>query len=338
MRRRGFTRASTLGPIADVVATQGGSIERVFRRAELPLRLIESPDTLVPLREHFRLLSLAARELHDDAFGGRLGSQTSLAGLGVYGKWVTQAPTLLEAMHRAGSSLPHMLQSSTRLGMRRQGDEIHWSYELADPATEGRPQNEMLALWYKIVMIRQFAGPDWLPRRVVVGGLSASARRAIEEATGVETVNGEGPGRLVFDCRLLMTVNPNLRENRGLDAEELARIFDIPAPDDLPGNVGALIDLELLGGRPELARVARRTDLSTRTFQRRLAALGLSFSDLLTNARQRQAIRLLCRTDQSVTEIALRLGYGDLAHFSRAFERWSGVAPSRWRELAKSCG
>jgi AraC-like DNA-binding protein len=337
MRRTGYTRASTLGPIADVVTANGGSIERVFRRAELPIRLLESPDTLLPLRDHFRLLSIASRELRDEAFAARLGRQTSIAGLGVYGKWVIQAPTLLEAIHRAGTSLPHMMQSATRLSVRRDGDEAHWSYELADPATDGRPQNEILALWYMIVMIRHFVGAGWLPNRIMVGGLPANARRRIDEQMGVDTVICNRPGTIVFDQRLLMAVNPHLNANRGLSADELDRIFDIPDPDDMPGNVGALIDLELLDGRPDLSRIVRRAGLSQRTLQRRLAESGLSFSDLLKNKLQRRAMSLLCQS-LSITEIALMLGYRDPAHFSRAFESWSGVAPSRWRDLAKAGG
>lgn len=227
-----------------------------------------------------------------------------------------------------------MLQSATRLVVRRQREEVHWSYELADAATEGRSQNEMLALWYMIVLVRHFVGEGWLPSRIMVGGLPVSARRAIDAQLGAEIC--DKPATIVFDQGLLMAVNPNLGRSDGLDGDELARIFDIPAPDDLAGNVCALIDLELLGGRPTLSSVVRRAGLSKRTLQRRLGELGLSFSDLLRNTLQRRAIGLLCQSDRSITEIALTLGYADPAHFSRAFESWSGVAPSRWRELAKS--
>ncbi|BBU61872.1 transcriptional regulator [Methylosinus sp. C49] len=336
MRQTGYTRASTLGPIAEVVGGAGGSIERVFRRAELPLGLLESPDTLLPLRDHFRLLAASSRELGDEAFAARLGRRTSIAGLGVYGKWVTLAPTLLEAVHRAGTSLPHMLQSATRLVLRRQGEDVVWSYELDDPATEGRPQNEMLAVWYMIALVRHFAGARWLPRRVTFGGLPASARRSIGEQMGADIALCDGPGAIVFDQRLLMTVNPRPGEDDGLDAEEIARIFDIPAPDDLPGRIGVLIELELLGGRPKLETVVRRAGLSKRTLQRRLGDLGLSYADLLRDTLQRRAIRLLRRSELSITEIAARLGYSDPAHFTRAFEQWSGLAPSRWRELARA--
>lgn len=332
MRQGGYTRASTLGPIAEVVDSHGGSIERVFRRAELPIGLLESPDTLLPLRDHFRLLAAASRELADEAFAARLGRRISIAGLGVFGEWVTRAPTLLEAIHRAQTSMPHMLQSATRLVLRRRGEEVAWSYELADPATEGRPQNEMLAVCYMIAVVRHFAGARWLPSLVTLGGLPASARRSIDEQIGADTALCDGPGSIVFDRRLLMTMNPRPAVRDGLDADEIARIFDIPARDDLPGNIGALIELELLGGRPSLEAIVRRAGLSRRTLQRRLAELGLSYADLLRDTLQRRATRLLRQKERSVADVAAMLGYSDPAHFARAFEKWSGVAPSRWRE------
>jgi len=48
MRSYGLTKARSMGPVADLVERSGGSIARVFRRAELPLRLIEEPDRLNP--------------------------------------------------------------------------------------------------------------------------------------------------------------------------------------------------------------------------------------------------------------------------------------------------
>ena len=336
MRQTGYTRASTLGPIAEVVAAAGGSIDRVFRHADLPLGLLELPDTLLPLRDHFRLLMVASRELHDEVFAARLGRQTSVAGLGVFGRWVTQAPTLLEAIHRAGTSLPHMLQNATQLVVRSHGNEIHWSYELTDPAREGRQQNEMLAIWYMIAVVRHFAGGWWLPSRIVFGSLPTRLRRPIGELMGTDTAIGDAASTIVFDRQLLTAVNPNLGQGDGLTASELGRIFDLPDPEDLPGRLSVLIELELLDRRPTLSRIGNRTGLARRTLQRRLSEFGLSYSDLLRNALQRRAVRLLCQTDRTIAEIASVLGYDDPAHFSRAFERWSGVPPTGWRRLLET--
>jgi len=333
MHQTGYTRASTLGPIAGVVTAAGGSIERVFRRADLPLALLESPDALLPLRDHFRLLMVTSRELHDEVFAARLGRQTSMSGLGVFGRWVAQAPTLLEAIQRAGTSLPHMLQNATQLVVRRYGNDIHWSYELADPARDGRQQNEMLAIWYMIAVVRHFAGACWLPNRIVLMDLPSRLRCPVGELMGTDTAIGNAASAIVFDRRLLTSVNPDLEQEDGLSASELGRIFDLPDPEDLPGRLSVLIELELLDRRPTLSRIGSRSGLARRTLQRRLGELGLSYSGLLRNALQRRAVRLLCQTDRSIGDIASMLGYDDPAHFSRAFERWSGVAPTRWRGL-----
>jgi hypothetical protein len=165
-KRATYTRERPARSIGEVVTATGGSIERVFRRAELPMRLMESPDTLLlPLRDHFRLLTTASREPRDQAFAASLGRRTAIAGLAVYGKWVAQAPTLSEAIHRAATIQPHMMQSAVRLVVRRQGKGVHWSCELAGPATEGRSQNEMLAIWYMIAIVRHFAGIGWRSAR-----------------------------------------------------------------------------------------------------------------------------------------------------------------------------
>ena len=336
MQQTGYTRASTLGPIAEVVTAAGGSIERVFRRADLPLALLDSPDTLLPLRDHFRLLMVTSRELHDEVFAARLGRQASMAGLGVFGRWVAQASTLLEAIQRAGTSLPHMLQNATQLVVRRHGGEIHWSYEVSDPARDGRLQNEMLAIWYMIAVVRHFAGAWWRPDRIILAGLPSRLRCPTSALMCTDTTVGNAVSAIVFDRRLLTSVNPDLGQGDGLAASELGRIFDLPDPEDLPGRLSVLIELELLDRRPTLARIGNRSGLARRTLQRRLSDAGLSYSDLLRNALQRRAVRLLCQTERSIGDIAAMLGYDDAAHFSRAFARWSGIAPTHWRRLLES--
>jgi AraC-like DNA-binding protein len=332
MGRSGFTRASTLGPIAEVVTAAGGSIGRVFRRADLPLGLLNSPDTLVPLREHFRLLSTASRELQDELFSARLGRQVTLANLGVYARWVTQAACLHEAIHRADTSLPYMMQSATRLVLRLHGRQASWSYEIADTAFEGRQQNEILALSYMIAVVRYYAGADWAPDTVVVRGTPLQMIGPLEDVLRANVVFRDRPSAIIFDRTLLATVHPSLGVPRaGLSAEDLDRAFDLPDPDDLVASVSALIGLELLDQYPKLARIGQRSGMTTRTLQRQLQTLGVRFSDLVQDALQRRAFSLLRHTDQTVTEIAALLGYSDAAHFTRAFERWSGTSPSAWR-------
>ncbi|MEQ1670175.1 MAG: AraC family transcriptional regulator, partial [Hyphomicrobium sp.] len=57
-RLSGFTRASSLGPIAGFMTSQGGSVTRVLRDVDLPFVLLEKPEIVIPLRAQFRFLEL----------------------------------------------------------------------------------------------------------------------------------------------------------------------------------------------------------------------------------------------------------------------------------------
>jgi len=101
-------------------------------------------------------------------------------------------------------------------------------------------------------------------------------------------------------------------------------------------RVRSLLLLGPTPGYPKLDQVAARLHLSGRTLKRRLQQQGTSFLLLLEEARQRDAIALLLRSDLPVADIATRLGYQNPANFSRAFSRWTGEAPLHYRRRLRS--
>ena len=81
----------------------------------------------------------------------------------------------------------------------------------------------------------------------------------------------------------------------------------------------------------ELARVARRVAMSTRTVQRRLEEAGTSYQDVVDELRAGMARSLLRDRARSIVDVAFELGYADLKGFYRAFRRWTGTTPADWR-------
>ena len=84
-------------------------------------------------------------------------------------------------------------------------------------------------------------------------------------------------------------------------------------------------------GHPPIAQAAKASGLSPRTLQRRLSDVGLSYKQLLDEARMETALHLLEQTEASMAKIGLALGYANPANFTRAFERWTGETPSAVR-------
>jgi AraC-like DNA-binding protein len=128
--------------------------------------------------------------------------------------------------------------------------------------------------------------------------------------------------------------------NRVGDAS-IARYFDtvleaeVRRLDDtvpLQRRVLDRLSTSLSAGVPTLSDVARDLAMSGRTLQRHLAAEATSFQTLVDEARRRLALRLLEGDDDvSLSEAAYMTGFSDQSAFTRAFRRWTGVTPGRYR-------
>jgi AraC-like DNA-binding protein len=71
--------------------------------------------------------------------------------------------------------------------------------------------------------------------------------------------------------------------------------------------------------------------ISDRTMRRRLDASDTSYHKLLEEVRSDLALHLLRDSELGVSVIAQMLQYCDSRSFTRAFRRWSGETPARWR-------
>jgi len=78
--------------------------------------------------------------------------------------------------------------------------------------------------------------------------------------------------------------------------------------------------------------IAQTLGVSGRAMRRKLAAEGTSYQQLLDKCRMHLAmLEFRIRSDPSLPEIAMRLGYSEHSNFSRAFGRWTGISPQAYR-------
>jgi AraC-like DNA-binding protein len=79
--------------------------------------------------------------------------------------------------------------------------------------------------------------------------------------------------------------------------------------------------------------VARESRLSKRTLQRRLTEHGITFRELMEEARRELARHYLLHSALELNETAHLLGDEDANSFFRAFHEWEGTTPGQWRSL-----
>ena len=83
-----------------------------------------------------------------------------------------------------------------------------------------------------------------------------------------------------------------------------------------------------------LTSVAERFFISpcylSRTFKR---VTGSSFAEYVNGVRIKEASRLLLKTDKSISDIAISVGFKSTTHFGRAFKALVGISPLSYRKM-----
>ena len=104
-----------------------------------------------------------------------------------------------------------------------------------------------------------------------------------------------------------------------------------PSGNSFVGSLRELLKTYRRGGWLTINRAATLAGISVRTLQRRLTEEDWVFSELVDQVRIEIATEMLLETDVPLCDIAFHLGYSNQANFTRAFQRWTGETPARYR-------
>jgi AraC-like DNA-binding protein len=109
----------------------------------------------------------------------------------------------------------------------------------------------------------------------------------------------------------------------------------VPAAGD--ASTGIVRELQralrnrVIGGSCSATDVAEVLSMHRRTLNRCLQREGTTFRAVLDRVRFEAARDQLRDERREIEDVARALGYAEPSAFTRAFRRWAGVPPSRWR-------
>lgn len=147
---------------------------------------------------------------------------------------------------------------------------------------------------------------------------------------------------LIYECRAWGPDNGPLSAYARRLFETLADVVMLlaqnPSPCFLPTpSSPALIRALTLteknfAGSPNFEGIARDTGQSSRALARRFAEeMGMTWREALRRIRIIRAVEMLASSNNSITEIALAVGYNSLSAFNSAFRELNGKSPSEYR-------
>ena len=325
-----LTRASGLAPLTSWLDSLGAPTASLLRQSRLPAGLLEEGEDLVPLHLVHHFVEHAARWTGIDNLGVVVGQRTSAYELGAFGQVLKRAVTVHDYLQTC-ANLIGSVTTGERVWLTREGKRVRFHHFRPGSSGVGRCQSDLYVIVVTINMLRGFLGADWHPQDVRL-----LATRA--DMVGDGGVFGDAEVRLGQShssfAMPLSTLNQPvpaaLRAEIAPPALTTALKPDIPSGflESMEGLVASL----LMAGRLDIEIAAEAAGTSTRTLQRRLQALDLSYSTIVQQARMGLASDWLEGTEMPVGDIAALLGYRDPAHFSRAFRRRAGISPRHFRQ------
>jgi AraC-like DNA-binding protein len=121
-----------------------------------------------------------------------------------------------------------------------------------------------------------------------------------------------------------------------LESQANGILARLPMRTGVASDVQRALAMKVVRGDTRIAAVARDLATSGRTLQRRLAEEGVSYQELLDEARKEAAARHVSEAALAICEVAYLLGYSEPAPFHRAFKRWYGMTPDVFRRTRRS--
>jgi AraC-like DNA-binding protein len=327
-----FTRVSSVLPVIDFLDAIGAPTESLLRRARISSSLSSDAEAIVPLHLVHNFAEQAARREGISNLGLLIGQHTSAFDLGTFGQRLQRALTV-HAYLQTGIRLIGAATSGGRFWLTTDGDRVRFNQFTPGQPGAGRCHADCYTLAITINMLRRFGDPHWSPDEICL--LEGDERLLGDRAFFGEAriVTGQPHTSFTIPGSLLQRPMP------GRPLSEVPTKDALPAsppamPTDFPGAVEQLVIGMLADGYPDVHLASEVAGVSVRTLQRRLAASGFSYSEIVNQARMRLAGAWLRSTNMPITEIAESLGYFDAANFARAFRRQTGMSPRSFRQMA----
>jgi AraC-like DNA-binding protein len=328
--RRTVLAAATTG-FVEFISRNGGDAEKIFSRVGLAENQLSDINLPLNLGSYVRMMELAAADTGNDNFGLWFGQQFKPEMLGLIGGIAVASPTLGAALGNLARLFPYH-QQATHTAFTRQGELLSLEYRIIDGGIVERRHDAELTLGMFVNVLRHCLGTAWTPERIHFEHPKPREWRQHEQAFSAPVHFGQRTNALIIrNDRLHQRMPQGDLHRANLLCDQLVRISGGIGVLSLLDHVKGEIRSRLPDGMPPIEAIAESIGLQRWTLQRRLTDYGLSFLDVVDLVRRELAERHIRERYVTILEISEILGYSELSAFSRAFRRWFGTSPQKFR-------
>jgi AraC-like DNA-binding protein len=295
--------------------------------------LFDDPDNKIAFDVRSRLFQLCVERTQCLHFGLLLGERAGLSSLGLIGYLAQQSPYVQEALQSI-VTFAHLHVLGAVCVLKIEKNSAFFGYSVAFPRLAMREQIEDGAVAIIFNILQKLCGPGWKPTRVEFCHQPPRDTEPFNQFFKCKPqFNGERNGIWFHTDWLqqpLPGADPDLHNFLRKEVDKLVARNS----NDFATQVSQVLHYSLLSHHASSDHIAALFGIHSRTLHRRLKACGTSYQELRDAGTYELAQQLLENPALPLGDVAAALGYAETSAFTRAFRRWSGTSPTRWRSAA----
>ncbi len=313
-------------------ARSGASIPELLDKCGIPRQLLEDPDGTIERDVFIKMMLLIMEQTQDEFLGFGQGRKSKPGTFSMMAHAVINCPNLGAAIER-GIRFYDLFELSTRTGVEVDGDIARLTVN-ADPRLDFREViiEASLFIWLRFM--------SWLVGKAI---------EPQEVRLDYSDTKNDEEHRFLFDCLIeygahensvtfksefleLPLVQNELSLSKFLK-DSLAQLFDGNIHNvGLPAQIRAIISNEYGNSFPDFTEICGKLNMTPQTLRRRLKEANTSYQEIKDSIRKDASVYYLSKPELSIDEIALLMGFSEASSFHRAFKKWTGKTPSRYRK------
>ncbi len=327
---RASIRIGAATEIPSVLREFGLDPSVVLTRAGVDPQLFDDAENLIPVITLGQVMRTCIAQTRCDHFGLLVGQRAGPSSLGAVGLFAQHATSVGDALERLIANFD-LHDRGARPVLTVNGKVAVLEYVLCVSRIECAAQICDAAMAIGLNIMRSLCGPGWRPTEVLLSRRAPIDPRPFMTFFKAPVRFDEETAALVFSATWLKHSAPptdpvmaRILEER---IEQLRCSFSLTFSD----SVRQVLRTSVIRKSCSAEFVSSQFDITTRTMNRRLAAEGTSYKNLLDQVRFEVARHLIEATGMPFSQIAASLHFSEASSFTRAYRRWSGATPTEYR-------
>ena len=321
---------TVLHAVPEILQELGVDPASVLAAAGLDPKKLRDPESTISFAAMGRLLTRCVALTRCPHFGLLVGSREGLSALGMVGFLVQHSPDVGTGLRNLVGYIHHFQRGAVTT-LSTDGEVTQLGFRIYQRGVESADQISDGALAVCANILRSLCGPGWRPAEVAFAHGEPEDLRPYKRVFASPLRFDAEESCISFPTRWLAQAVPGAEPMLYRILQRQAAQLDATHGSGFAAVLRGVIRTLLVSRRCSANDAAAVFGIHRRTLHRHLKAEGVTFDALVEEVRAELAQELLSARQTPLAQVASTLGYADVSAFSRAFRRWFGTTPARWR-------